>query len=89
MNSYRDLKWKKSLSADLGIERLISAEKGFQRIVVEVKSFVRQSNVKDLEQVLGRMSLRKRETLAMAGCRSIGVWGVGEECCFASLISWF
>ncbi|MBG1242510.1 element excision factor XisH family protein [Nostoc sp. NZL] len=45
---------KKSLSADLGAERLISAEKGFQRIVVEVKSFVRQSDVKNLEKVLGQ-----------------------------------
>ena len=41
---------KKRLSADLGAERLISAERGLQRIVVEVKSFVGQSDVKDLEQ---------------------------------------
>jgi XisH protein len=43
---------KKRLSADLGAERLISAEKGTQKIVVEVKSFVGQSDVKDLEQAL-------------------------------------
>ncbi|WP_083782381.1 element excision factor XisH family protein [Nostoc punctiforme] len=45
---------KKSLSADLAAERLISVNKGFQRIVVKVKSFVTQSDVKDLEQVLGQ-----------------------------------
>lgn len=48
---------KKRLSADLGAERLISAEKGIQRIVVEVKSFVGQSDVKDLEQALGQYVL--------------------------------
>jgi XisH protein len=45
---------KKRLSADLGAERLISAEKGIQKIVVEVKSFVGQSDVKDLQQALGQ-----------------------------------
>lgn len=44
----------KRLSADLGAERLISAERGLQRIVVEVRSFVGQSDVKDLEQALGQ-----------------------------------
>ncbi|MBD2437515.1 XisH family protein [Nostoc sp. FACHB-110] len=48
---------KKRLSVDLGAERLISAEKGLQRIVVEVKSFVGQSDVKDLEQALGQYVL--------------------------------
>ncbi len=48
---------KKRLAADLGAERLISAEKGPQRIVVEVKSFVGQSDVKDLEQALGQYVL--------------------------------
>jgi hypothetical protein len=48
---------KKRLSADLGAERLISAEKGIQKIVVEVKSFVGQSDVKDLEQALGQYVL--------------------------------
>ncbi|MBD2454428.1 XisH family protein [Nostoc sp. FACHB-87] len=48
---------KKRLSADLGAELLISAEKGIQRIVVEVKSFVGQSDVKDLEQALGQYIL--------------------------------
>ncbi|WP_334312292.1 XisH family protein [Oscillatoria sp. CS-180] len=48
---------KKRLSADLGAERLISAERGLQRIVVEVKSFVGQSDVRDLEQALGQYVL--------------------------------
>ena len=39
---------KKRLSADFGAERLISAEKELRKIVVEVKSFVGQSDVKDL-----------------------------------------
>lgn len=48
---------KKRLSADLGAERLIIAEKGLQKIVVEVKSFVGQSDVKDLQQALGQYVL--------------------------------
>lgn len=48
---------KKRLSADLGAERLISAERGIQKIVVEVKSFVGQSDVRDLEQALGQYVL--------------------------------
>ncbi|QMS90167.1 XisH family protein [Nostoc edaphicum CCNP1411] len=51
---------KKRLSADLGAERLISAEKETQRIVVEVKSFVGQSDVKDLEQALGQYVLYRQ-----------------------------
>jgi len=50
----------KRLSADLGAERLISAEKGLEKIVVEVKSFVGQSDVKDLEQALGQYILYKQ-----------------------------
>ena len=48
---------KKRLFADLGAERLISAEKGIKKIVVEIKSFVGQSDVKDLEQALGQYVL--------------------------------
>lgn len=51
---------KKRLSADLGAERLISAERGLQRIVIEVKSFVGQSDVKDLEQALGQYVLYRQ-----------------------------
>lgn len=50
----------KRLSADLGAERLISAEKGTEKIVVEVKSFVGESDVKDLEQALGQYVLYKQ-----------------------------
>lgn len=48
---------RKRLSADLGAEKLISAEKSLKKIVVEVKSFVGQSDVKDLEQALGQYVL--------------------------------
>jgi hypothetical protein len=48
------------LSADLGAERLISAERDTQKIVVEVKSFVGQSDVKDLEQVLEQYVLYRQ-----------------------------
>ncbi|TYQ28962.1 fatty-acid synthase [Pseudanabaena sp. UWO311] len=51
---------KKRLSADLGAERLISAEKELQKIVVEVKSFVGQSDVKDLQQALGQYVLYRQ-----------------------------
>jgi hypothetical protein len=51
---------KKRLSADLGAERLMSAEKGMQKIVVEVKSFVGQSDVRDLEQALGQYVLYRQ-----------------------------
>ncbi len=50
----------KRLSADLGAERLISAEKGTEKIVVEVKSFVGESDVKDLEQALGQYVLYRQ-----------------------------
>ena len=45
---------RKRLSVDLGAEKLISAKKSKRRIVVEVKSFIGQSDVKDLEQALGQ-----------------------------------
>ena len=51
---------KKRLSADLGAERLIIAEKELQKIVVEVKSFVGQSDVKDLQQALGQYVLYRQ-----------------------------
>ena len=51
---------KKRLSADLGAERLITAEKEVQKIVVEVKSFVGQSDVKDLQQALGQYILYRQ-----------------------------
>jgi hypothetical protein len=51
---------KKRLSADLGAERLICAENEIQKIVVEVKSFVGQSDVKDLQQALGQYILYRQ-----------------------------
>ncbi|MCZ8107316.1 MAG: element excision factor XisH family protein, partial [Burkholderiales bacterium] len=51
---------KKRLSADLGAERLISAEKELRKIVVDVKSFVGQSDVKDLQQALGQYVLYRQ-----------------------------
>jgi XisH protein len=51
---------KKRLSVDLGAERLISAERETQKIVVEVKSFLGQSDVKDLEQALGQYILYRQ-----------------------------
>nr|MCM0594172.1 fdxN element excision controlling factor protein [Gloeotrichia echinulata DEX184] len=62
---------KKRLSADLGAERLISAEKGTQRIVVEVKSFVGQSDVKDLEQALGQYVLYRQILNEVGSDRSL------------------
>lgn len=62
---------KKRLAADLGAERLISAEKGTQRIVVEVKSFVGQSDVKDLEQALGQYVLYHQILKEMRSERSL------------------
>ena len=62
---------KKRLSADLGAERLISAERGLQRIVVEVKSFVGQSDVKDLEQALGQYVLYRQILNEMGVERSL------------------
>lgn len=62
---------KKRLSADLGAERLISAEKETQRIVVEVKSFVGQSDVKDLEQALGQYVLYRQILNEMQSDRSL------------------
>lgn len=62
---------KKRLSADLGAERLISAEKRTQRIVVEVKSFVGQSDVKDLEQALGQYVLYRQILNEMGSDRQL------------------
>ncbi|AFZ00049.1 XisH protein [Calothrix sp. PCC 6303] len=48
------------MSVDLGAERLISAENATRKILVEVKSFVGQSDVKDLEQALGQYVLYRQ-----------------------------
>jgi hypothetical protein len=62
---------KKRLSADLGAERLISAEKGYRQIVVEVKSFLGQSDVKDLEQALGQYVLYQQILAEMGLARDL------------------
>jgi len=62
---------KKRLSADLGAERLISAEKDTQKIVVEVKSFVGQSDVKDLQQALGQYVLYRQILNEMGSERNL------------------
>lgn len=52
------IRWKRrNLYADLGAERIVAAEKGIRRIVVEIKSFVRVSEVADLENALGQYYL--------------------------------
>lgn len=45
---------KKRLFADLGANYLVSAAKAQRKIVVEVKSFIGQSDIKDLEQAVGQ-----------------------------------
>ena len=47
----------KSLFVDLGAERLLAAERGPEKIAVEVKSFVRASDMKDLEDAVGQFVL--------------------------------
>ena len=52
------LKWaKRTLSIDLGAERLLAAEQANLKIAVEVKSFLRESRVADLQQALGQYIL--------------------------------
>lgn len=48
---------KKDLFVDLGAERLLAAEKSHQKIAIEVKSFVSQSEIRDLENALGQYVL--------------------------------
>lgn len=45
---------KRTLSVDLGAEKLFAAEKQGRKIAVEVKSFVSDSPVHDLEQAVGQ-----------------------------------
>lgn len=51
---------RKRLYVDLGAERIIGAERGTEKIAVEVKSFVRASDIKDLEEALGQCVLYSR-----------------------------
>ena len=45
------------LIADLGAERVIAAERKREKIVVEIKSFLRTSQVVDLEDAVGKYSV--------------------------------
>ena len=45
---------KRTLSIDLGAERIIGAEKGSEKIAVEVKSFIKESFIYDFHEVLGQ-----------------------------------
>ncbi len=45
---------KKRLFADLGAKYLVGAEKDHKKIVVEVNSFIRKSEVDDLEKAVGQ-----------------------------------
>ena len=47
----------KNLFVDLGAERLLAAERGTEKIAVEIKSFVRTSDMKDLEDAVGQFVL--------------------------------
>jgi hypothetical protein len=48
---------KRKLFVDLGAERLLAAEKDSQKIAIEIKSFLRPSPMKDLEEALGQFTL--------------------------------
>ncbi|MCI5158015.1 MAG: hypothetical protein D3906_06145 [Candidatus Electrothrix sp. AUS1_2] len=45
------------LIADLGAERVIAAERKHEKIVIEIKSFLRTSQVVDLEDAVGKYSV--------------------------------
>lgn len=52
------LKWGlRELFVDLGASKLLAAQKGEQKIAVEIKSFVKISPVRDLEEALGQYIL--------------------------------
>ncbi len=48
---------RRNLYVDLGAERLIAAERCGETIAVEIKSFLRDSEVADLEDALGQFVL--------------------------------
>ncbi len=53
------LKTDPRLAVDLGAERVIAAEKGTEKIAVEIKSFLRASQIADLEDAIGQYSIYK------------------------------
>lgn len=48
------------LSTDLGAERLIAAERQLKKIAVEIKSFLRDSQVAELEKAIGQYGLYRK-----------------------------
>ncbi len=57
----------RALYVDLGAQRIIAVEKAERKIAVEVKSFVNQSEIRDLENALGqyvlyRILLQRKES---------------------------
>lgn len=44
---------RRTLSIDLGAERMIAAERGTEKIAVEAKSFIKESFIYDFHEVLG------------------------------------
>jgi hypothetical protein len=48
---------RRNLYVDLGAERLLAAERGGESIAVEIKSFLRESEIVDLEDALGQFVL--------------------------------
>jgi hypothetical protein len=47
---------KKDVFVDFGAERIIAAEKSSEKIVVEIKSFLSDSDLKDLKQAVGQFA---------------------------------
>lgn len=45
---------KRTLSIDLGAEKIIAAEKGSEKIAVEIKSFLKESFIYDFHEILGQ-----------------------------------
>ena len=45
---------RRTLSIDLGAERVIAATKGNEKIAVEVKSFIKESFIYDFHEILGQ-----------------------------------
>lgn len=44
----------RSVYVDLAAERMIAAERGDEKIAVEIKSFLGESDIRDLEQAVGQ-----------------------------------
>ena len=66
------LQRSRNLYIDLGAERLLAAERGTEKIAVEIKSFLGQSDVRDLEDAVGQFVTRASwcATIQIACCTS-------------------